>query len=154
VAINIINSTVARNHAMKGPAGCGLCAPGHSVSGGLDPDAQVTLANSILAGNTAQAGPNCSGAVSSDGHNLLGSDSLCSGFTGTGDLTKQDPLLGPLGDNGGPTFTMALGTGSPAIDGGDDVVCEAPPVKGIDQRGIVRPQGTHCDIGAFEAESG
>ena len=56
----------------------------------------------------------------------------------------QDPLLGPLADNGGPNQTMALQPGSPAIDAGN-AAC-----PGADQRGINRPQGSGCDIGAFE----
>jgi hypothetical protein len=91
--------------------------------------------------------------VSSGGHNLLGRTASCNGFTGPGDLLKADPLLGPLQDNGGPTFTMALMGGSPAIDAGDDAVCAAPPVLGVDQRGQPRPGGPHCDIGAFEVQS-
>jgi hypothetical protein len=59
-----------------------------------------------------------------------------------------DPLLGALADNGGPTLTMLPGTGSPAIDAfpADAGACPAP----IDQRGIQRPQGEGCDIGAVE----
>jgi len=40
--------------------------------------------------------------------------------------------------------------GSPAINAGDDATCAAAPVSGLDQRGIIRPQGVHCDIGAYE----
>ena len=58
-----------------------------------------------------------------------------------------DPLLAPLANNGGATLTMALGTGSPAINAGDDTRCEP-----TDQRGVLRPQGVHCDIGAYELE--
>ena len=47
---------------------------------------------------------------------------------------------------------MALLPGSPAIDGGDDTLCaDAATVNALDQRGVVRPQGSHCDIGAFES---
>ena len=62
------------------------------------------------------------------------------------DLINTDPLLGPLADNGGPTFTQALLPGSPAIDAG-------VAVAGVttDQRGVPRPQGTAPDIGAFES---
>ena len=60
-------------------------------------------------------------------------------------------MLGPLQDNGGPTQTMALLPGSAAIDAANDAICAAPPVNNLDQRGITRPQGPHCDIGAFEA---
>jgi predicted outer membrane repeat protein len=56
-----------------------------------------------------------------------------------------DPLLESLGNNGGPTQTRALQAGSPAIDAARSEVCPA-----IDQRGVARPQGGGCDIGAFE----
>jgi len=65
-------------------------------------------------------------------------------------MGNTDPLLGTLEDNGGPTQTHALLGGSPAIDMGDDVICAAAPVDGIDQRGVARPYGAACDIGAFE----
>ena len=58
---------------------------------------------------------------------------------------STDPLLGTLQDNGGPTDTLALQTGSPAIDAGTDTGCPA-----ADQRGTARPQAAACDIGAFE----
>jgi REP element-mobilizing transposase RayT len=66
------------------------------------------------------------------------------GYVGTGNL-DADPLLDPLTDNGGATPTMALGAGSPAIDAGSDANCPA-----TDQRGLTRPEGSHCDIGAYE----
>jgi hypothetical protein len=56
-------------------------------------------------------------------------------------------VLGPLQDNGGPTWTHALLPGSPALDVGDPAQCPA-----TDQRGVPRPQGAGCDIGAFELE--
>ncbi len=124
-----------------------------------------TLRNSIVHGNTAAANPDCSalGAsmsgpifdsfVLTTGHNIVGDTTGCSGFVATtGDQVGVDPLLGPLADNGGPTQTMALLAGSPALDQADPAVpgsggtaCEA-----VDQRGTSRPQGTACDIGAFE----
>jgi hypothetical protein len=66
-------------------------------------------------------------------------------------MSGTDPLLGSLANNGGPTRTFALLAGSPAIDAGDDATCNAAPVSGLDQRGIARPQGAHCDIGAYES---
>jgi predicted outer membrane repeat protein len=101
-----------------------------------------TLYNNIMA--NAAAGENCEGYGTYSiigGNNLVedGSAMCLPSVTG-------DPLLGPLADNGGPTLTMALLDGSPAIDAGDDAHC---PV--IDARGESRPQGSHCDIGAFEA---
>jgi hypothetical protein len=73
----------------------------------------------------------------------LDSDNSCV-LIGPGDLPGVAPLLGPLANNGGPTDTHALLAGSPAIDAGG--IC-AP----TDQRGVTRPQGPACDIGAFEA---
>jgi len=64
---------------------------------------------------------------------------------GTSEITG-DPDLGPLQNNGGPTFTMALLAGSPAIAAGDATVSNASPVNGLDQRGINR---TTSDIGAY-----
>jgi hypothetical protein len=77
------------------------------------------------------------------GHNLF-SDAPSFALDPT-DLINTDPLLAPLADNGGPTPTMALLPGSPAIDAGVSV-------SGVttDQRGVPRPQGSAPDIGAFE----
>jgi hypothetical protein len=150
-----LNVTVASNRTIGGRRGCGIgvCgSDGTTFGGGIDMFGSVAVTNTILAGNSAINGPDCFGSVSSGGHNLLGDDTSCSGFTGSGDLLNVDPLLGPLHDNGGPTFTMALGPGSPAIDAGDDAVCAPPPVNGVDQRGKSRPSGPHCDMGAFEVE--
>ena len=61
-------------------------------------------------------------------------------------LPNTNPDLGPLADNGGPTFTHALLAGSPAIDTASDDC--PPPIT--DQRGVTRPQGPACDIGAYE----
>ena len=81
--------------------------------------------------------------IQSDGHNL-DSDGSCF-LTATGDLPKHDPLLGPLAFNGGPTETKALLLGGPAIDAGAAHGCPQ-----YDQRGVARPQGAGCDIGAYE----
>jgi hypothetical protein len=101
----------------------------------------------------AGSDPDLSGAFTSQGHNLLGiagnSVGLAHGVNGdlVGSATAPiDPRLGPLADNGGPTFTMALLPGSPAIDAGDDTL------TGTDQRGFPRKSGAHVDIGAFELD--
>ena len=99
---------------------------------------------------------NLSGAVSSDGYNLASDDG--GGFlTGTADQINTDPMLGPLQDNGGPTFTHALLPGSPAIDKGANLGGYL-----TDQRGFPRtldgvcipnaPGGDGTDIGAFESQ--
>jgi len=125
----ITNSTLAGNSA-GGPNGAGI-----------QNDGTMTLANTAVVNNLV--GYNCYGAVTDGGGNLSYPDASCPGI-------NVDPLLGPLQDNGGSTWTMALGLGSPAIDAGDDAICAADPVNNRDQRGVVRPQGAHCDSGAFE----
>ena len=82
--------------------------------------------------------------VQSAGHNI---DSLdqCN-FHAAGDMVSTNPLLAALASNGGPTETLALSPGSSAIDAGD-AGCPA-----TDQRGVTRPQGAACDIGAFELQ--
>jgi predicted outer membrane repeat protein len=103
----------------------------------------VTLKNTVVA--DSPTGGNCSGPIIDGGGNLSYPDTTCSGING-------DPKLGPLQDNGGPTWTMALLPGSAAINAGDDAICAAPPINNLDQRGVARPQGAHCDIGAYEAK--
>jgi hypothetical protein len=105
--------------------------------------------NTIIALNSGVA-PDVCGTFISQGHNLIGITNGGSGFPGTGDLVGSsasplDPKVGPLADNGGPTFTVALLPGSPAIEAGTGI--GVPPT---DQRGVSRPQGPQTDIGAFE----
>jgi hypothetical protein len=108
--------------------------------------------NTIIAGNHSTL-TNCtycpddiSGYMDSFGHNLVqDTNGWLNARYGSGDLLEVDPKLGPLQDNGGPTFTHALLAGSPAIDAGDPVGAPSE-----DQRGVPRPQGAGVDIGAFE----
>lgn len=126
-----------------------------AFGGGIfqDPtNGSTTLRNTIVAGNINNIS-DVDGPLVSQGHNLIGQGSGGSGFTDS-DLVGTpanpiDPLLGPLQDNGGPTQTMALLPGSPAIDAGDNT--DAPE---FDQRGPGFPRivnGT-IDIGAFELQ--
>jgi hypothetical protein len=95
---------------------------------------------------------NDSGTFTSDGYNLSSDDG--SGYLiGAGDQINTDPLLGPLQNNGGPTFTHALLPGSPAIDAGD-VNFTPPPF--FDQRGpgFDRVVNGRIDKGSFEVQSG
>lgn len=105
----------------------------------------VTLTNSILYGNSrnCESGGNIGGSIVSGGHNIEARNTC--GFAAAGDLINTNPMLGPLADNGGATRTRGLQPGSPAIDAGDDVACMAS-----DQRGVARPSGSSCDIGAYE----
>jgi hypothetical protein len=117
-------------------------------------ESSVTLRNSIVAGNTAMDCTNNQSSTFTTNHNnLFSGDGTCN--VGTTDLTLAGlgksitDLLNPtLADNGGPTQTLALVENSPAIDVADNAIC--PPT---DQRGVSRPQGTACDIGAFEYQS-
>ncbi|MGH9458687.1 MAG: Ig-like domain-containing protein, partial [Thermoanaerobaculia bacterium] len=133
--LSILNSTFAENSA-------------GSNGGAIHSGGAVDAVNAIFANSTS--GGNCSGNTFGSGGNNLSSDSSC-GFSGSGNLTLTDPLLGPLQNNGGQTDTHALLSGSPAIDAGDDAAAD-----GVDQRGFSRPvdgdqDGTATtDIGAFE----
>jgi hypothetical protein len=106
--------------------------------------------DTLLADNSADYGPDLEGSVSSLGYNVIGNSGDGSGFAAS-DLVNVNPQLGPLQNNGGPTQTMALLAGSPAIDAGDNNNAPA-----YDQRGPGYPRivnGT-IDIGAFEVQSG
>jgi len=126
---------------------------------------EALVRNSILASNAAGNGgaggsgnpggiagapggdPDISGAFTSLGHNFIRLAGLATGFINgvNGDILGSfDPRLGPLADNGGPTPTIALLPGSPALDAGDDAL------TGADQRGMPRKVGEHVDIGAYE----
>lgn len=109
-------------------------------------ESPVTVANSIIA--NPSGGSDCagSGPFTDAGHNL-DSDRSCGFATANHDLPGTDPKLGTLADNGGATKTLALLTGSPAIDAGGAAANDCPAT---DQRGVSRPQGTACDMGAYE----
>jgi hypothetical protein len=106
------------------------------------------IANSLTGRQTpfTNLGPDFAGALASQGFNLI-RDPTYAVISGdpTGNIYGLDPLLGPLGDNGGGTWTHALLPGSPAIDAG--TIFGAPLT---DQRGVPRPQGQRVDIGAYE----
>jgi CSLREA domain-containing protein/uncharacterized repeat protein (TIGR01451 family) len=142
-AVNIVNSTIAGNSVGTGGVGGGLSIYNPT------PGVVTTLAvkNTIVAGNTGPMGSSNCGSVAmlTSDHNLS-SDESCM-FTDPGSKQNADPLLGGLQNNGGETDTLALQPGSPAIDAGTNAGCPA-----TDQRGVSRPQGPNCDIGAFERE--
>lgn len=117
---------------------------------GISGGGGITIHDSIVAGNgvgTRDGEKNCRLPLISAGYNL--SDTHDCGLTAVGDQSGVDPALMALADNGGPTFTMALPTASPAVDAADPR-CDVP----TDQRGVSRPQGPRCDIGAFEVIGG
>jgi hypothetical protein len=168
---SITNSTITGNSASS--AGGGLYNDNYSAStlsitsstisantagtgGGLFTDQRpVSVTNTLVARNGASSSPDVSGTLTSQGHNLIGIGDGGSGFLST-DLVGTtanpiDPKLGPLQNNGGPTQTMALLPGSPAIDAGDNAFTPGP----YDQRGPGFPRIIHgvIDIGAFEVQA-
>jgi len=110
------------------------------IGGGLWSTGQCSVTNSIFAFNYQS---NCVGIIIDGGHNLS-SDGSCL-FTAAGSQNNVNPLLGALDYYGGPTPVFILGLTSPAIDAANDAASAS-----IDQRGLARPVGAHCDIGAME----
>jgi hypothetical protein len=138
--LTVTNCTISGNSAFEG-------------GGGIDNIGTLTIGNTIVAQNTDSTGPDVDGAVTSEGYNLIGDTSGASGFVAT-DLLGENPMLGPLQDNGGPTQTMALLPGSPAIDAGSDALAVGPGGTPLDtdQRGFARVANDTVDIGAFEVQ--
>ena len=128
--LTLINSTISANAASAEGGGIynspdgNLVLTNNTISGNNADDGggifnaagSVAVWNTIIALNPT--GGDCSGSVSSQGHNLDG-DNTCN-LMYPADIPGVDPLLGPLQDNSGPNFTHALLPGSPAIDAGDD----------------------------------
>ncbi len=178
--IEFTNTTVSGNRSEQAAGGGVAAMSGSQVtlssttltgnigttSGGLliDQGGIVTLANSLIARNVSTSGSSgdvlvSSGQIESSGGNLIGDGVQGTFVPATGDLvgsstTPLDPLLGQLQDNGGPTWTHALRTGSPAIDAG------LSTQAATDARGVARAldgndDGTDLpDIGAYEFEFG
>lgn len=108
----------------------------------------TTLRSSIISGNTLGADPSdLYGGFPGAANNLIGSAATSAGLTNgvNGNIVGADPKLGPLASNGGPTQTMALLAGSPAINKGVNSGSLT-----TDQRGLARVRGAGIDIGAFE----
>jgi hypothetical protein len=140
--LTIANSTISGNYAADtGDNGGGI----YNYAGGL------VMRNTILAGNHTPGDyfPDLGGCLTSSGYNLIGNTHGGCGFDPT-DLRNVDPRLGPLQDNGGPTPTMALLPGSPAINAGDNTNAPMWDQRGAPFRRIVN--GT-IDIGAFEVQA-
>ncbi len=118
--LTVTNSTISGNSA--------------GFNGGVENDSTAIIANTIIANNTAAAGgSDVFGTFDSMGFNLIGNSAGGIGFVAT-DLQSVNPLLGPLQNNGGPTQTMALLPGSPAIGAGS--VALIPAGITTDQRGF------------------
>ena len=146
--LTVTNSTFFDNSVSNGEGGAIANEP---LSCRSQP-CRATVTNTIVA--NSPAGGNCFGPLTDGGHNL--DDGATCGFTAAGSLSNTDPQLDPTGlaDNGGPTQTIGIQAGSPAINAGDEKVCKSK-LKNLDQRGYVRPGtgATNCSIGAYEFDS-
>ncbi len=164
--VTVTNSTISGNRAI-----------GETSQGGgiREFSGNVTLVYATVVQNSASEGDNireasgvltafgsvvalgstnCTGGTTTSNGFNFSDDSSC-GFTAATDMQSAgDPALGALADNGGPTRTRLPQPGSPLIDAIATASCQADGAAGIttDQRGITRPQGSGCDIGAVEVE--
>ncbi len=161
--VNVTNSTLANNSATA--TGGSMTNVGYGggiyIFGGTVNVKSTIVALNSVTGSSVMAGPDVIGTFTSQGYNLIGKRDGSTGFT-NGSMQDQigsiampiDPLLGPLANNGGPTQTMALLPGSPALDKG---ISNGLPT---DQRGFARTLdfpaisnaagGDGTDIGAVE----
>lgn len=146
--VTIINSTITGNKALK-------AGGGYASGQGYTPVPPLTdvwpyrtyLLNTVIAGNTVAGRPdNChvsSMVIQSRGYNLA-SDRSCF-LTGPGDRPATNPKLSALGAYGGPTLVQMPMANSPLVNAGTNTGCPS-----TDQRGVHRPHGPRCDIGAVE----
>ena len=165
--LTVTNSTFSGNSATHG--------------GGIESDGTLTATNTTFSGNSANSGGGISNLGSATSKNSIignsptggnyagnvaiaavgvnfSTDNTCgAGFT---QVTAAQLNLGPLQNNGGPTFTLALLPGSVAIDAVTDCndLSATPALVNTDQRGFTRPQdgdgngSALCDAGAFEVQ--
>jgi fibronectin-binding autotransporter adhesin len=147
--IHLNNVTIAHNHAGNDAGGLGI-----------NTNDVAYIANSLIAGNTDGGSnmPDCGIATGADfhfgGYNLVGNKTGCGWTAATGDqqgtgAVPIDPMLGAL--QGSPAYHPLL-VGSPAINAANPAAPGGayPACAPTDQRGVARPQGPRCDIGAYE----
>jgi hypothetical protein len=140
------NVTVAQNTAGAGAAG-----------GISNPSGTVNVRNTIVAANSSAAGvpSDCAGILTSQGYNLVQTITGCTVLGDlTGNITGTSAYLAPLSEDIPPVHPLfpsspAIEAGNPAAPGSGGNACEA-----TDQRGVVRPEGLACDMGAYEREGG
>lgn len=156
---SINNSTFANNIADNDGNGTG--DGGAFFNQSYSNGSRISIRNTLLGAHTDRGGqaPVCFGKITSFGYNLVRDTKGCTleGDT-TGNLLNVDPKLGSLQNNGGPTKTQALNSGSPAIDAGNPaaVGSNENACAPADQRGNARPtdgnndSNPRCDIGAVE----
>jgi hypothetical protein len=143
-AVTLLSNTFA-NNTVTGATATGSDLRVGAASKG--PDVNLGFGGTVFAGDPAKANCDLTNMTLADlGGNLDGEAGSCD-VAGATDLFANDPKLGPLQDNGGPTDTMLPAADSPLLDADKrrDGVC-----AGTDQRGVPRPVGAQCDIGAVE----
>jgi hypothetical protein len=168
VDVSALASTAVSNSTISGNSGGGIYTEGGTGAGGSTISNSTMSYNYIEIWGSGQLGTfikNTIFNVSPGGHSIVISESPVTSYgynissddgggylNGPGDQINTDPMLGPLRDNGGPTFTHALLPGSPAIDAGDPNF--APPPY-YDQRGpgFDRVKGGRIDVGSFELQN-
>jgi len=163
-AVVLNNSTVTGNTANAAGGGIHVSAIPNSnnTAGDLEVFNSIVAGNTVLNGNPASPGADIRLFGTSGSGTLVVENSLIgetlgseiTATTGTGNILDQPALLGPLADNGGPTLTHGLLSGSPAIDAGSNALAvdgDGNPLT-TDQRGtgFDRIFGDSVDIGAFE----
>jgi CSLREA domain-containing protein len=160
---HLVNDTISANSVSQGTGG-GLVTElfttllndtitGNVAAGGkggnlMVEEGQNEVKNTIFAGGSAASHPECAvslGKLVSEGHNLESSSSNECQLSAPGDKVGVNPMLETAANNGGPVPTSLLLPESPAIDAGDEAGCPS-----TDARGVLRPAGAACDIGAFE----
>jgi hypothetical protein len=133
--LTVINSTFSENNALRG-------------GGIFISDGTATLRNTVVA--YSPSGGNCAGAITDGGYNI-DSGTSCGFSEQQNSLPSTNPLLADQpAFNGGPTRTIALREDSPAINAIPEATNGCGTEVQTDQRGVMRPQGEGCDIGAFE----
>jgi hypothetical protein len=153
--VTVVNSTVSDNSTWQDGAGvrasndaftmihCTISGnvPAFGGTLRLQPGGEITLANTLIEGD-------CDlefGTVVSKGGNLESPGDTCSLADPSDQVGVADPGIAPLADHGGPTPTQALMAESPGVDAALAAHC-----PDTDQRGVARPQGSGCDVGAYE----
>jgi predicted outer membrane repeat protein len=170
VSTNITNTTVVANSAGGSSGGGGILSSSQgtdtttiesstitnnsaNIAGGVlmeKPSNQVTLHNTVVANNSASTGdPDTSGFFAAN-YNFIRNPGGATLIGANNNVSGADPLLGSLGNYGGPTPTKLPLAGSPLIDAGD---AADDSQTGGDQRGLTRVVGVHIDIGAVEVQA-
>jgi hypothetical protein len=164
--LQLLNSTLAYNEATQAGGGIALLGQVTSTATSMEVGNTLVVSNALSATETvsnvavlaAMASPqvipgteSCSvesGTSTSLGGNI--EDGTACGWATTNDLQSTSVELLPLALNGSDTLTHLITETGAAHDGGLPAICADPPVNGVDQRGVSRPQGEHCDVGAVE----